>query len=696
MKKIIAIEYKEFTEKPLRFSVVKKNLYLLFSFITFCSLAQNQSTTDTTQTLNEVIVGAYQYNRSLKETPVALGIVAQKELNRFNSASIVSAMNTIPGVRMEERSPGSYRFSIRGSTLRSPFGVRDVKFYWNGLPLTDGGGNTYLNLLDFDAFGRAEIIKGPGASLYGAGIGGVALLNNPFANHNQIQVSASGGSFGFQRYQTSATLGNKKAKFFANYAHQQSDGYRQQSAMRRDAANLEGKFSFDERNSLNVSVFYTDLFYQTPGGLTLAQYNANPNEARQPSPTTAGAVQQKVAVYNKTIYASTTYDHQWTSHWSTRVGVYGSHTNFINPSITNYEIRHETNLGGRTSTQYDFEKNNVKGKINFGAEYQYFYSPVADYGNVQGAKDSIQFSDLLTSNIFLPFVQGEFDLPKNFFVTVGGSATILKYNFQRVTGSPSGNHQRNFNPVFSPRIALIKKVNESLSVFTSVSKGFSAPSLAEVRPNTGVYNNTLSPEQGINYELGLRGNFLKHFSFDVVGYDFEMNEAIVAEDGGNYFVNSGNTSQRGLETFLSWQNRFLKIWTSYTLTHYKFINYAQNGNDYSGHWWTGSPQNTLVFGFDLNFLKNFYWNFTSNYVDKIPLNDANTSYSSSYFLLGSRIGYKNNFATKTSFEIFAGVDNALNQKYSLGNDLNATANRFYNAAATRNFYFGVKIIPNLK
>src|SRR5258708_14013560 len=194
---------------------------LFFCTLLSFRLSAQQSQGDTTTILDEVVVKAYQYNRSLKETPVALGIATEKDLNRFNDSSVVSVMNTIPGVRMEERSPGSYRFSIRGSTLRSPFGIRNVKFYWNGLPLTDGGGNTYLNLLDFDAFGRAEIIKGPGASLYGSGTGGVVLLNSPLTNQKTLQITAVGGGFGLQRYQAKAVIGNSKRKIFVNYAHQQ-------------------------------------------------------------------------------------------------------------------------------------------------------------------------------------------------------------------------------------------------------------------------------------------------------------------------------------------------------------------------------------------------------------------------------------------------------------------------------------------
>ncbi len=670
---------------------------ILFCVFSLHSFAQEQLPKDSAKVLNEVIVNAYSSNRSLKETPVAIGLVAEKDLNRFNNTSILSSVNTIPGVRMEERSPGSYRFSIRGSTIRSPFGVRDVKFYWNGLPLTDGGGNTYLNLLDFDAFGKAEVIKGPGASLYGSGTGGVVLLNSPLTNQRQLQFTAVRGSFGLQRYQAKAILGNAKRKVFVNYAHQQADGYRQQSAMRRDALNLEGNFSLGNKSTLQASIFYTDLYYQTPGGLTLAQYSADPKQAR-PNPN--GSVQQQAAIYNKTIFGGAVYEKQWSSKWSTRVGLYDSYTDFINPAIRNYEKRTEYNFGGRTDTQYQFEKKSLSGKLTMGAELQHFNSSLTDYGNKSGVQDTVQTDDRLTSNIFLLFAQAEIDLPQNFYLTVGGSANFLKYNINRVAGTPLGEQQRNFDPVFSPRVALMKKFSEQFSAYTSVSKGFSAPSLAEVLPSSGVYNNSLSPEQGINYEVGIRGRLLKVFSFDIAAYDFELSDAIVSQNNGDYFINAGNTSQKGLETFLAWQTVNsskiqLRTWVAYTLANYKFVNYSHDGINYSGNRWTGTAPNTLVGGFDFSFAKYFYWNLTTTYVDRIPLNDANSAYASEYFLIGSRVGFKNQIQ-KSAFEIFAGVDNAIDQKYSLGNDLNAQGARYYNAAAARNFYFGVKIIPKLK
>src|ERR1700738_3261800 len=122
---------------------------------------------DSSKTLGEVVIKAFEQNRKLLDVPAAVSFTDQAELNRFSNTNILPAANTNPGVRMEERSPGSYRLNIRGSSIRSPFGVRDIKIYWNEIPLTDPGGNTYLNELGFYNFQSIEILKGTAGSLYG-------------------------------------------------------------------------------------------------------------------------------------------------------------------------------------------------------------------------------------------------------------------------------------------------------------------------------------------------------------------------------------------------------------------------------------------------------------------------------------------------------------------------------------------------
>src|SRR3984885_13359869 len=137
---------------------MKKRNFLIF--LLFFGMAFGQDSSDTKlpgkpvsqikesdtlerKLLQEVVVSAYEQNRRLADVSAAVGVITTAEWNRYSRMSIVPAINSIPGVRMEERSPGSYRLSFRGSTLRSPFGVRNVKVYLDGIPFTDPGGNTY-------------------------------------------------------------------------------------------------------------------------------------------------------------------------------------------------------------------------------------------------------------------------------------------------------------------------------------------------------------------------------------------------------------------------------------------------------------------------------------------------------------------------------------------------------------------------
>ena len=134
-------------------------------------IAQNKPDTlkkDSIKTLNGVTVRAYLSEQPVLNVPASISVISQQQLNVQPDNSFISVLNSQPGVRAEERSPGSYRLSIRGSLLRSPFGVRDVKIYFDDIPLTDAGGNTYLNAIDFNSIHNMEILKGPDGSLFGA------------------------------------------------------------------------------------------------------------------------------------------------------------------------------------------------------------------------------------------------------------------------------------------------------------------------------------------------------------------------------------------------------------------------------------------------------------------------------------------------------------------------------------------------
>jgi iron complex outermembrane receptor protein len=685
--------------------LLKKTHLFFWAFLLSELFAKAQ--TDSTRLLNEIVVKAYRNERSLLEVPASVNVLTYNNLNRFSNSSLVPAVNTQPGVRMEERSPGSYRFSIRGSSLRSPFGVRNVKFYWNGLPFTDGSGNTYLNLLDFNSVERIEVIKGPAASLYGSGTGGVVLLES-ISGPAPTEASITSGSFGLIRATIGATiLSTEKSTLSVRSAYQMADGYREQTGMDRFTASLDWKHDFSERTTLSFTFLTSSLNYETPGGLTKSQFEQDAQQARPATNTLPGAVEQQAAVSNQTNYFASTVDHQWNTRWSTRVGIFGSYTRFSNPAIRNYEKREETNAGGRTETTYRTQLLNSPAKFVLGGEYHHFLSPIDVYQNVQGVRGNLQTRDELTSRTGLIFTQLEIDLPRHYYLTLGGSMNVLRYTFERSLPDPSVYQQRDFETRLFPRIAILKKVTDQMSVFSSVSAGFSPPTLAEVRPSTGTYNNSLQPEQGLNTELGLRGSFFNHrLRYDVVGYSFHLREAIViqrAADGAEFFVNAGKTRQQGIEALISYntlpsatRSAGLSCWVSYSLNHYFFEDYVQDGDDFSQNRLTGVAPNVWVTGIDLITNMGLYAQSTVTYSDHLPLNDANTEYAAKYWLAGMRAGYKRAMK-KIIADFFIGVDNLLDERYSLGSDINAAGGRYYNAAPERNYYVGFTAsLPELK
>src|SRR4051812_1559485 len=105
-------------------SIIMRTFFLLTAIVYFLPVhAQQNADTIKESTLSEVIIKSFEQNRKLRDVPAAVNYIGRSTLERFGPASVVQAVNTTPGVRMEERSPGSYRFNIRGSSLRAPFGV---------------------------------------------------------------------------------------------------------------------------------------------------------------------------------------------------------------------------------------------------------------------------------------------------------------------------------------------------------------------------------------------------------------------------------------------------------------------------------------------------------------------------------------------------------------------------------------------
>ncbi len=683
---------------------MKKTFYFLVIslLLQHAAVAQEKTSTDSSTTLNEIVVTAFEQNRAIANGTI-VKVLSSNTADRYNKSSLVQAFNTVPGLRMEERSPGSYRINMRGSSLRSPFGVRNVKIYWNDIPVTDAGGSSYFNQFAFNNFSTIEMIKGPAGSLYGAGTGGVIIMHSLERTFKPaVQLEYITGSYGLQNILSSISFGEKNRQGIISYAHTASDGYRDHTNSSRDNLSFVTKLKISDKQEINGSILYNYLFYETPGGLTLSEFLADPKQARPAAGGQPSATAAKAAIYQQNFTVGINHRYNFTPGFKNSTALYSAFSQIKNPTFRNYERRNEPGFGGRTSFIYETRINKASIQMVAGAELQYGFFNTQVSKNKNGNPDTLQTNDDIAYSTSSFFAQADLNISDEWIITAGASINRSKVNITRLNKYPVQEQGRTYKNEISPRLAVQKKFKNTLAVFGSISKGFSPPTIAEVLPSTGVISTFLEAESGINYELGAKMALLKgKLRLEATGFYFKLNNALVTrKDSSNadYYVNAGDTKQKGIEISADYTASFksnlfnrLSVQTAWTLNDFKYGNFKKGNIDLAGKRLPSVPNHAIAVLTDLRFTKGIYFNSTYYYAGKIFLNDTNTVAAGAYHLLGCRIGWVPVIRSIFKINMYAGVENLLDETYSLGNDINAAAGRYYNTAAKRNYYIGMSL-----
>ena len=682
-----------------------KQLYFILLFLILAPFARAQAP-DSTLKLGEVEVTAYRSQRPLLTLPASVSVVSAEQMALQPGATLVPVMNSVPGVRMEERSPGSYRLSIRGSLLRSPFGVRNVKVYIDEFPFTDAGGNTYFNSIEPNSITGLEIVKGPEASIYGANTGGVVLLKPYDANDTaRARASLSAGSYGLMR--ESITAQNSSKNYFFNFSQgfQRSDGYRDHSAMQRHYAHTMQRWEITEHHNIRLFALYSNLNYETPGGLTLEQFETAPRAARPRKGTIPGAEEQKAGVHNETGFAGLVHEAYYHPRLRHVIAFTGMRTNFKNPFITNYEERDESTLGLRSYLEWKSSRISVqRWKAYLGIEGQQTRTDIANYDNDLGHKGQKQSAATVKAQQHFAFAQYWIALKRKWNIEAAVSFNLYRYDYRnKAPITETSYNEVKLDSQLMPRLALSYSITQDFAWRASASRGYSPPTIAEIRPSTDVIYTGIQPEHGWNYETGFRFRTLhERLWMDAALFYFALDDAIVRrvnDQDEEYFVNAGGTKQPGFESQLYFWIlpareqgfvRAMQLTQSYTYHDFSFESYSVGNDDHSGNDVTGVAKHAAVSGIEIRMKGRLFVFAQHSYTSAIPLDDANTSYADAYHLVQLKSGWRFGKKGRENFQVFAGADNLLDEKYSLGNDLNAAAGRYYNAAAGRNYYIGVK------
>lgn len=668
--------------------------FLFFSGISTFSLAQ----ADSSKTLSEVTVRGFETRQTPLQTPASVSRISAEDISRHSLSDPLPVFNSQTGIRMEERSPGSYRLTLRGSSLRSPFGVRNVKIYWNGIPMSDANGTTYFNQVDFNTLGSIEVLKGPAGSIFGAGYGGVVQLNTPAAaSGHEFSAGFQAGSFASFAGNARYRYASQRMNLLAAFSGRGSDGYRDHADMSGYNGVFSGSFFLSPRHTLTFSYSGAHIDYRTPGGLTLAQMEADRQASRPATPALPSARDQNAGIVQTYHLSGLSHEWQVAPAASLTTTLFYAANELTNPFITSYEERNEKTTGYRLLGRKAF------GRLILYAGSEGIFTSSGFYvsENNLGRKGAFLYDTDLLSRQLSHFTQAQLSLPGRVEITGGLSYNTQLYRNETMeaNGETLLVRERPGLP-WSPRIAVLKSLNARAGLYYTFSNGYSPPTAQEMTANfENGQNISLRAEKGVSHEIGIKSQWTHTFRTEIAAYHQVVRNALVrhvADNGSEYFQNAGQVIQKGLEVSnrLTLENRenfitHTDLLLNLTLNDFRFGSYLNQGTDLQGKKLPGAPGTSVAFSGKWVQRKGIYLTADVNLISGMFLNNLNTISSEGYTTTRLRAGWNVAIGPKAHLNLYGGADNLLNEKYSLGFDFNAIGNRFYNPAPLRNYHAGV-------
>lgn len=659
-----------------------------------------------TETLSEVMIRSTLISSELRKIPSAVSVISTEGLQRIDPTNFAQAFNNVPGVYVNQGALNTTKLNIRGIGARSQYSTNRIQAYFNGIPLTTAEGELTLDDIDPEALSRVEIIKGPTSSIYGAGLGGVINLYAGEAGEGtRTSVNTIFGSFEMTKKNFSASHGSENSSLFVNYSDLQTNGFRENGEYDRKSALVNASLKTNEGNRLNFLANFTRLKAFIPSSINEEDFRTNPSVA-----ASNWAESRGYESYDRGLLG-VSYQHTFSSSLSNITSLYLNFRDAFEPRPFDILKEERVSAGVRTRFNWETEIIGNESQLSFGAEFynewyemgtfENLYRQFEDRGSVLGERLSNNEQDRNYTNIF---GQLTMELSDRLFIEAGANINLTSYSLTDfyVQDEVDQTGDYSFKTILSPRIGATYEIAERKNIYASISHGFSTPTVAETLTPEGQINTNLSPETGINYEIGFKGNWLNNALYtEVALYSIQINNLLVAErvaEDRYVGVNAGETSHTGLEFFASYiftpfAEIRVKPYLNATVNNFEFREFRDRDEDFTGNKLPGVPQSTVNLGLDLNWGNlTFFSNFLA--VGEIPLNDANTRFTDNYSLVNLKADYNLPLVNGLNLEFTAGINNVLDENYAASVLPNAVgfggaAPRYYYPGNPRNYFGGV-------
>lgn len=627
------------------------------------------------------------------------------DLNKASGLNLQDALNNLPGVTMQSRTPwggqhiiirGYYPSTDNGRSNSENFGGLGYQLYINNIPVTDATGTTTMDDIDYSTLGKVEVIKGP-SPLYGSYIAGAVNLFTPTvpANETSLQETSIAGSNGLFRTNTTFMSSDGHSDVLLNYGHQTYDGFRPNDGSTKDFASFAGSWHTSGKNTFSSYFSYNHSYEELAGELDSFQFYG-----RQPVSDTNYMFNSSHADI-QSYRGGVTDKYQINDHFSDETTIFLTGLKLNQAFAHGYTQNENLSFGVRSSLNYQNNGNKLSTNATvLGVSFertdqntQGNFVPPPALGPFNQNTPKISYTDAQNYALnYSVFSQWTFRLAApQLSLTVGGSLNFVEFGTQNLVDAAKQVLiadpilMRAYTPVFTPDATLKKVFNKNLTAYASTAMGYCPPTISQMTSSNGQVNTSLKPESAIQYEIGAMGHVGKEngLEYQASVFDLDISNRLTPEtsNGVTSVVNVGEQRNIGAEVSLSYNLikdnskpiSLLRPWVTYTYMDATYVSFGQHAASKSGadtvvanfdnNKVAGIAPNIFNVGIDLSTKYGFYLFTMFQYMDKAPVTFDNASYMKAYDLLRLKVGYKKQITTRWSVDVFAGGDNLLGSTY---------------------------------
>ncbi|HEX7648159.1 MAG TPA: TonB-dependent receptor [Noviherbaspirillum sp.] len=631
------------------------------------------------------------------------------EVDALHAASplvnLSELMGTVPGIQVRERQnyAQDLQLSVRGFGTRSTFGVRGVRILIDGIPASMPDGQGQAATASLASAKRIEVLRGPVAQLYGNAAGGVVQVftKEPPFGHTEVNASAGAGSYGQRQLEAGIAGGSENLAGLLDVMHYQTDGYRDHSATERTQINGKAvwKLSADTTLTGIVNSFNQPLA-QDPLGLSRSQMEQNPRQVVPGALTfdtrkTIENQQEGLLLEHKLGTADTLNARLYTG---TRKVMQTLSTSGLPATSAGGVVDLNNDFhGAAMSWTHAMKANGLPLNWTVGIDGDALRQWRRGFVNNNGTAGAARRDEIdRASNVDL-FGQIDWTLHPEWKASLGVRSSRVRLAVEDHyvnASSPDDSGSVEYTNT-SPVVGLVWNARDDLNVYANLGRGFETPTLTEIayRPGATGTNLSLRPSRSTQGEIGAKWRSGRH-SVDVALFQSRSSDEIVpftSDNGRSTFQNVDQVERRGIET--SWKAQWGRFTTqaAYTLLDATFgKSYAGAGGTVAaGNRLPGAPQHSLFTQVDYRPMQDMTLGAEMRVESKVYVDDMNSEAAPGYAVFNLRAAQEFRAGT-AKWVVFGRIDNVLDRNYAGSVIVNESNRRFYEPAAGRRLFVGLR------